>query len=135
MVPAATSLDGLDGLDYHLAAIYGNRYYEAATHVTANLNLWPRPLVIFIDSDRFAELTDEQQEILRSAAEAAIAPASEATLVEEAEGGAGLCSVGIDVVEATDADRAALLDAVVPVYDELEVDSVTWRLPRRDPRS
>ena len=76
MVPAATSLDGLDGLDYHLAAIYGNRYYEAATHVTANLNLWPRPLVIFIDSDRFAELTDEQREILRSAAEAAIAPAS-----------------------------------------------------------
>ncbi len=60
-----------------------------------------------------------------AAAEAAIAPASEATLVEEAEGGVGLCSVGIDVVEATDADRAALLDAVVPVYEELEVDSVS----------
>ncbi len=53
MVPAETSLDGLDGLEYQLSAIYGNRYYERATHVTANLNLWPRPLVIFIDSDRY----------------------------------------------------------------------------------
>ena len=125
MVPAETSLDGLDGLEYQLSAIYGNRYYERATHVTANLNLWPRPLVIFIDSDRYGDLTDEQQAILRGAAEASIAPASEATRVDEAEGGAGLCSVDIAVVEATDADRAALLEVVAPVYDELEEDSVT----------
>jgi TRAP-type C4-dicarboxylate transport system substrate-binding protein len=125
VVPAETSLDGLDGLDYQLAAIYGNRYYEAATHVTGNLNLWPRPLVIVIDSARFAELSDEQQAILRDAAEAAIAPASEATRAEEAEGGSGLCSVGITVVDASDADRAALLEAVAPVYAELEEDSVT----------
>jgi len=125
MVPAGTSLDGFDGLDYQLSAIYGDRYYERATHVTVNLDLWPRPLVIFIDSGRFAELTDEQQAILRGAASAAIAPASEATRVEEAAGGAGLCSVGIDVVDAGDADRAALLEVVAPVYAELDADNVT----------
>ena len=81
--------------------------------------------MIFIDSDRYGDLTDEQQAILRGAAEASIAPASEATRVDEAEGGAGLCSVGINVVHASDADRAALLEAVAPVYAELEEDSVT----------
>ena len=91
MMPAQTSLDGLEGLEFQLSGMYGNRYYEHAAHVSANLNLWLRPLVIFIDSDRYGDLTDEQQAILRGAAEASIAPASEATRVDEAEGGAGLC--------------------------------------------
>ncbi len=125
MVPAETSLDGLDGLDYHVAAIYGNRFYDGATHVTGNLDLWPRPLVIFANSDRFAGLTEKQQAILRDAAAASVAPASTATRVEEAESGNGLCSVGIEIVEIDEDERAALRHAVDAVYEELEADSIT----------
>ena len=57
--------------------------------VTANVNLWPRPLVFVINADRFAALTDEQQEILTAAAAAAIEPASAATRREESERGSG----------------------------------------------
>jgi TRAP-type C4-dicarboxylate transport system substrate-binding protein len=120
MVPAETPLDGLDGLDYHLGSIYGNNYFEGATAVTVNLDLWPRPLVIFAGSDRFADLSAEHQAVLRDAAAATIGPASRATRDEEAEGGNGLCSVGIALVELDEDDRAALVDAVAPLYDELD---------------
>jgi TRAP-type C4-dicarboxylate transport system substrate-binding protein len=124
-VPAETPLDGLDGLDYHLGAIYGNNYFEGATHVTVNFDLWPRPLVIFAGSDLFADLSTEHQVILRDAAAATIGPASQATRDEEAEGGDGLCSVGIALVELDDDDRAALLDASAPVYGELDQNPET----------
>ena len=42
MMPAQTSLDGLEGLEFQLSGMYGNRYYEHAAHVSANLNLWPQ---------------------------------------------------------------------------------------------
>jgi TRAP-type C4-dicarboxylate transport system substrate-binding protein len=126
MVPAQTSLDGLDALDYHLSAIYGNLFYETAEYVTANLDLWPRPLLIVIDSERFAELTVEQQAILGDAAAAAIGPASAVTREDEADySGTGLCATGIKVVEVGVAERAALVDAVSPVYAEIEADAET----------
>jgi TRAP-type C4-dicarboxylate transport system substrate-binding protein len=125
MQPAESSIDGLDGLDYHLAAIYGNGYFETGKYVTVNLDLWPRPLVIFMNSERFAELNDEQQLILADAAEAAIAPASEAARLEDEEGGVPLCRVGIELVEVSDDERAALLETVAPVYAELEANDTT----------
>ena len=60
MVPAESTLDGLDGLDYQLDGdLRATTTTRMPRYVTANVDLWPRPLVIFMDADRFAGLTPD----------------------------------------------------------------------------
>ena len=56
-VPSGAKLDGLDAYEQQLGSIWGNSYDEGAKYVTANLNLWPRPLVVVMDKEVFASLT------------------------------------------------------------------------------
>jgi TRAP-type C4-dicarboxylate transport system substrate-binding protein len=120
LVPAMTSLNGLDALDYQLGAIFGNRYFENAIDVTANVNLWPRPLVIIMDTDRYDALTADQQHILKSAAASTVDPALAASRADDAFAEHGLCRTDITIVQANASDLTALDMAVEPVYTELE---------------
>ncbi len=124
-VPSETSLDGLDGLDYQVGAVAGNRYYRTASHITANVNLWPRPYVLVMNAERFASLTGEQRDQLREAAAAAERPSAEVVIVGETEGKRAVCATDMRVVEATSADQDALAAAVEPVYAELETNPLT----------
>jgi len=124
-VPGASgmSLDGIDGLQAQLAAISGNGYEAFADSVTANLNLWPRPLVIIMNTAVFEQLSSEQQEALLAAGRDSIAPANEASLAEDDAAAAVLCASDLAVLEATGAGLASILEAVQPVYQTLEGNS------------
>jgi TRAP-type C4-dicarboxylate transport system substrate-binding protein len=124
-VPSSTSLEGLDGLDYPVSAIYGNRYYETARFVTANVNWWPRPLVIVMNTERFADLAAEHRQILRTAASNTVTIASEMEVAGESESRSGICGTGIAIIEASDAEQATLARAVEPIYTRLEADAET----------
>jgi TRAP-type C4-dicarboxylate transport system substrate-binding protein len=50
--PAGAALRGLDGAEGHLASIAGNHYERAAPYVTADVVLWPRPVVLFAGPPR-----------------------------------------------------------------------------------
>jgi TRAP-type C4-dicarboxylate transport system substrate-binding protein len=117
-VPAASgmSLDGLDGLQAQLAAISGNGYEATAHSVTANLNFWPRPLVVIMNKDVFDQLTPDQQDALMAAGRNSVASAMEASLAEDDQAGAVLCASDLEVLESTTADLAAIFEAVQPVY-------------------
>ena len=93
MVPAETSLDGLDGLDYQLGRDLRQPLLRGRDERDDQSRSLAPAFGDFSDSDRFADLTEDQKAILREAANDAIAQASDATRVEEADGGAGLCSV------------------------------------------
>ena len=54
-------LDGVDALEQQFESIVGNSYTDVADYVTANINLWPRPLVIVMNAERFESLSAEQQ--------------------------------------------------------------------------
>ncbi len=125
MVPAQTALDGLDALEYQLSAIFGNNYQEAAGYVTGNLNMWPRPLVLFMNAERFDALTTEQRDILRDAATATVGPAMVASRGEDTEAGPNLCRSTMEVVEASPSELAELGTALEPLYAELEADPDT----------
>jgi len=124
-VPAQTALDGLDALESQLSSIFGNNYQETASHVTANLNMWPRPLVLIMNAERFDALTIEQQNILRDAATATVGPAMVISRGEDTEAGPNLCRSSMEVVEATAAQLADLGTAMEPLYAELEADPET----------
>jgi TRAP-type C4-dicarboxylate transport system substrate-binding protein len=49
-VPGMAKIDRFDGIEQQTAAIEGNRYDTVGKHFTANVNLWPRPVVIFAEA-------------------------------------------------------------------------------------
>ena len=124
-VPAQTSLDGLDAYEQQLGSIAGNRYDSTAKYVTANVNLWPRPLVIVMGQEAFESLTDEQQSALRDAAVAAVAGALAVSRAEDDEAAAILCRRGMIFAVASETDLAELRSALEPVYAELTADPET----------
>ncbi len=124
-VPSSAELDGLDAYEQQLGSIFGNQYDSSAGHVTANLNLWPRPLVIVIDQEVFESLAPDQQSLLREAAVAAIPTALAAARAEDAEAAPVLCRRGLNFASASESDVAELRSALEPVYAELAKDPET----------
>jgi TRAP-type transport system periplasmic protein len=121
-----TTMAGLDGVEHRIAAIEGSRLDAHGSHVMTNVNVWPRPLVLFASQRSYSRLTGEQRRILRTAA-ANVVPeklANERGLEEETA--ANLCRKGRTQFDAaTPAELRALRGAVEPVYRELERDPET----------
>jgi TRAP-type C4-dicarboxylate transport system substrate-binding protein len=117
--PAGAALGGLDGAEGQLASIAGNHYERAAPYVTADVVLWPRPVVVFAGRGAWARLTEEQRAVLRRAATTAQAKALQAVRVYERIALDQLCAAGVRLVESGTSTRAALRQAVEPIYEEL----------------
>jgi TRAP-type C4-dicarboxylate transport system substrate-binding protein len=122
---AGGSLDGLDATVQQLGSIWDNRYYRDAKYVAANVNLWPRPLVIFAGDEFFESLTPEQQAVLRDAATAAVPGALAASRAEDDEARSDLCRRSLTFALASASDLEALHRALEPVYADLLVDPDT----------
>jgi TRAP-type C4-dicarboxylate transport system substrate-binding protein len=120
LVARGTVLDGLDGLDDQLSEIRGSGYYNVAYAVTANVDLWPEPLAVFMNTGRFADLTSAQQDVLRSVVAGHVAPALAASRLEDTGAASGLCQTGLTIAKATPEDIAGLQAAAEPVYAKLQ---------------
>lgn len=125
---AQAKLNGLDGIEEQPSAIIGNRHTSHADFLSANLSLWPRPLVIFAAPRLFRSLSPTQRVVLRKAAAAAVGPAMAASRKEDDQSAAILCHLALRVVEEKPAQLAALRRAVEPVYRQLSGDPTTRRL-------
>ena len=86
----------------------------------ANLNFWPRPYVIVMNPDRFADLTVEQRQILRTAADEASLASEQFNDEDDSVAKVTLCTTGMNIVRVSDSQQAALTQAVEPIYAELE---------------
>ena len=124
-LPAGGSLDGLDATEQHLAAIWGNRYNKVAKYVGANVNLWPRPLVIFVGKEVSESLTPSQQAVLGEAAITAVPESFAGARAEDEEATNELCRRGVTFAVASESELAELRSALEPVYAELTADPET----------
>jgi TRAP-type C4-dicarboxylate transport system substrate-binding protein len=124
-VPSGGKIDGLDGVEQQVSGIEGNHYDDVAKNITANVNLWPRPQVLFMNKKAFAALSDTQRDALRAAAHHALPATMAYDRKEERDETAILCRRKPTFLTASDSDLAALRRAVMPVYDRLERDAVT----------
>ena len=123
--PAKGKIDRFDGIEQQTASIDGNRYDRIGKRFTANVNLWPRPLVIFAGEKVFDALSPDQRNALRQAV-ANVIPAQTAALRRDEQEAAGnLCRRGLEFETASRDDLAALRTAVRPVYDSLARDPQT----------
>jgi TRAP-type transport system periplasmic protein len=124
-IPSAGEIDGLDGVEQQIDAIQGNRYDSVAKYLTTNVNLWPRLPVIFMNKEAYTALSDTQRRALKEAASSALEPTLASQRRYEQESAAILCRRGLNFVTASEADLAALRDAVAPVYRRLDGDELT----------
>lgn len=122
-LPSGADISDVDAYEQQLSSIWGNHYEEkGGASVVGNLNLWPRPLVIFIGRDSYDSLTAEQRAVLRAAAESAVAPALEASRAEDDIAVESLCQAGLEIVSAGESELAGWERAVGPVRDEIAAD-------------
>jgi TRAP-type C4-dicarboxylate transport system substrate-binding protein len=95
--------------------------------VTANVVFFPKVNTLVANADRFDELTAEQQEILREAAEQTLRHVVD-TRTREVDAAREACRNGAELVMASAADVAALRRAAAPVYAVLERDPTAKEL-------
>ena len=124
-LPSGASLDGVDAYEQQLSAIAGNHYAETAKYVTGNVNLWPRPLVLFTSHKIADSLKPDQLNLLREAAKSAVPEALDASRTEDERGARPVCAAGMKVPAASEENLAALRSALDPVYRDLKADAKT----------
>lgn len=114
----------VDGMEANLGLIATNKYYEVATYVTGNLNLWPFPTALVINSARLESLSAADQKIITDAA--ATVPdrsieivSTRSTLPQQ------LVDCGIEFVTAAPGDVTALQTAARKAYAVLGADPAT----------
>jgi TRAP-type C4-dicarboxylate transport system substrate-binding protein len=130
--PAGGSITGFGAAEQQISTISGNQYDKVGKYLTANVNLWPRPLVLFAYGKAWAALTPAQQSILTRAVTVDLDAETNVVRGDERTETAMLCRRGrLRVVDASPAGLAALRRAVQPVYTQLERDPQTRRYIRQ----
>jgi TRAP-type C4-dicarboxylate transport system substrate-binding protein len=130
--PATRAMTGLDGIEEQISSIQGYQYDKVGRYLTANVSLWPRPLVLFANGKTWAALTPAQRRILSQAVTGDQAAETDVTRGNERGDTAILCRRGLlRVLTASPADLAALRRAVQPVYHQLQRDPQTGRYIRQ----
>lgn len=130
--PVTGPIGGFDAAESHVSAIQGNQYDKVGKYLTANVNLWPRSLVLFANGKTWAALTPAQRRILNQAVTDDLAAETNVVLGNERTDSAILCRRGrLRFLTASPADLAALRRAVQPVYAQLERDPQTRRYIRQ----
>jgi TRAP-type C4-dicarboxylate transport system substrate-binding protein len=130
-IPSGGSLGAVDAVEQQLGSMVGNRYHKDFPHVTVDLALWPRPVILFASKARFDSLSNEQQTALRGVAKQLLTSTTAALESEDATALGYLCEDGADIVVAGSDATTALLNAVEPVYDELKKDTATASMLER----
>ncbi|AYC36369.1 C4-dicarboxylate-binding periplasmic protein DctP [Streptomyces griseorubiginosus] len=122
---AGSSVAGFGGFEQQLVSVNGSRYDEAGMIGTANVVLWPRPIVLVANTKAFGRLSEDQRLLLRKAARQAVRGAGAELREQEHSALESLCARGQKFAAATPAQLTALRKAVQPVYDQLSRDRRT----------
>lgn len=130
--PVSGPITGFGGIEMQISSIAGNQYDEVGKYLTANVSLWPRPLVLFANDQTWAALTLVQRRTLAQAATDDLAAETNVVRASERSDTAVLCRRGrLRFLGASPADLAALHQALQPVYTQLERDPQTRRYIRQ----
>ena len=120
------ALASVDGVERQAFGIYGDRLDREGSHLTTNVALWPRALVLFAGERAYRGLSANERRILRTAAANLVPPKAAAERRNEAEAAANLCRKGLASFDAArPGELRALRSAVEPVYEDLERDPGT----------
>jgi TRAP-type C4-dicarboxylate transport system substrate-binding protein len=129
--PVASPFEGAsvaqyDGIEQQIGSVAGNQYDATGSTVTANVNLWARPIALFANTKMFDALPASTRALLQKAAVSALPAAFRIQAAGETDGLGSLCRRGrVQFVKATAAQVAQLRSAFRPVYAWLRGDPAT----------
>ena len=112
-------MDNINGSLLPLSYVTGNRFHAPGRSVTADVTMWPRPLVLIANRDALAALSAEQRAVLASAVGATVPDLVSDFERDDVESAAIACGVGLTLPEAGTANIAGLRAAVRPLVDEI----------------
>jgi TRAP-type C4-dicarboxylate transport system substrate-binding protein len=116
-----SSISTFGGIEQGVSGVLSGKLEEIGRYLTANVVLWPRPLVVFASPHALSKLTAAERAVLAEAVSDDIAPETRLAVEGERSATAGLCrSHGLRFLTATGAELAAMRRAVLPVYTALE---------------
>jgi TRAP-type C4-dicarboxylate transport system substrate-binding protein len=124
-IPTGGSISNLNGVGVHVVAIHGNGYVNTAKYTVANAPLWPRPFVVFANSETWTSLPEVDRDLIVQAAEQARAGWLVALLEREQTSIEGICKAGARMVNLGDDARARMQQAVKPLLAKLRNDPAT----------
>lgn len=111
------SMTPYDGLEQQVESVAGNQYDVPGSTITANVNLWARPMALFANAKAFDALSATTRELLERAATSVLPATTKVQAAGEADGLGNLCRRGkVRFVNATAAQLAQLRTAFGPVY-------------------
>jgi TRAP-type C4-dicarboxylate transport system substrate-binding protein len=120
------SLDGVEGIEHSVQAIEAAGLDVDGSHLMTNINLWPRPLVLFANLRSYRDLTADQRGILRRAAANAVPERTTVERALELESSGNLCRKGQATFDtASPSELRKMRRAIEPVYSDLEGDAGT----------
>ncbi|MFF5288022.1 hypothetical protein [Paractinoplanes globisporus] len=121
-----------DGIEYAVAAIPGNNYDATVRSITANVDLWPRPVVVVANHQALRGWSAQQVAWLRAAVGDTLHSRVQDLLTRDHDATAIMCRrARLEFVAATPAQRAELSAALRPVGDWLRKDPKTTHLLAR----
>lgn len=130
-VPSSAELAGLDAYEQQLDSIAGNGYQDQASHLTENLNLWPRPLVIVAGPDAYDQLSEEQRDALHEASRAAMVDALVGAASSDRDTAAILCDSDLTMESVDEQGLEAFHTTLAPVYERLREDTASAEFLQR----
>ncbi len=107
----------VDGMEANLGLIQTFQFFEVSRFVS-NINFWPFPTALVINSDAYDQLSEEHQQVLQDAA-ANVPGASIDIFTGPSELPQTLCDEGIRFVNISEENRAALVEAGQSAVTEL----------------
>jgi TRAP-type C4-dicarboxylate transport system substrate-binding protein len=117
----------LRGAEFDIVTYAGREFGMAAPYVTANVVLWPKVFAFILSQKRWDAMTDQQRAWVHGAAAAGTQASVDASYDESALA-TKLCSAGVNFVNSSPSQLAALRAAVAPVIGGLAADSVNGPL-------
>lgn len=119
----------IDGLEANYGLIVTQKFYENAKFVTADVNLWPFPAAVVINKEAWDNLTSEQQETLKTAAQSLAENSIEGIFINPPPDATNfvkvLCDAGMTFATAGEENRKALAAATQPAIDGLAANPIT----------
>jgi TRAP-type C4-dicarboxylate transport system substrate-binding protein len=120
--PVASPFNGAsmapyDGLEQQVESVANNQYDTPGSSITANVNLWARPIALFANAKVFDALPASTRALLQKAAVSAIPAATQVQAAAAAEGLGSLCRRGrAEFLDASGSQVAQLRSDFGPVY-------------------
>jgi tripartite ATP-independent transporter DctP family solute receptor len=115
----------VDAMEANLGLVFTQKFYEVTKCITGNVNLWPFPTVLGMNTEKWNSLSEEEQGWLTAAAaeiddeSISILTNPSSTLV------ADLCAAGLKFGTATPENQKALRTAVDSVYEKYTANEET----------